>query len=40
VERGAFTIAPGVPMLLLAYGHSLLAPLVRWQMDQIVRRLG
>jgi 3-dehydrosphinganine reductase len=40
IERGAFVIAPGTQMTLLARLHSLLAPLLNWHFDRIVRRVG
>jgi 3-dehydrosphinganine reductase len=40
IERRAFIIAPGLEMTLLARLHSLLAPLLNWHFDRIVRRCG
>lgn len=40
IERGAFVIAPGAQMALLARLHSLLLPLLNWQFDRIIRRVG
>jgi 3-dehydrosphinganine reductase len=38
IERRAFTITPGLEMTLLARLHSLLAPVLNWHFDRIVRR--
>jgi 3-dehydrosphinganine reductase len=40
IERGAFVIAPGAQMTLLARLHSLLLPLLNWHFDRIIRRVG
>jgi 3-dehydrosphinganine reductase len=40
VEQRAFTIAPGLEMTLLARLHSLLAPVLNWHFDRIIRRCG
>jgi short-subunit dehydrogenase len=40
IERGAFVIAPGAQMALLARLHSLLLPLLNWHFDRIIRRVG
>jgi 3-dehydrosphinganine reductase len=40
IERGAFVIAPGTQMALLARLHSLLLPLLNWHFDRIIRRVG
>jgi 3-dehydrosphinganine reductase len=38
IERGAFSITPGLEMALLARLHSLLAPALNWHFDRIIRR--
>jgi 3-dehydrosphinganine reductase len=38
VEQRAFTIAPGLQMTLLVRLHSMLAPVLNWYFDRIVRR--
>lgn len=37
-NKGRFTVAPGLQMSLLAYGHSLLAPLLRRYQASVVRK--
>ncbi len=37
-KRGRFSITPGVPLTLLAWFHSLLAPMLHWFFDRTVRK--
>ena len=38
IQRGAFTIAPGVEMTLLARLHSVVAPGLNWYFDRLAAR--
>lgn len=38
VERGQFTIAPGLELTLIKRWHSLLAPMIDWYFDTIVAK--
>ncbi len=39
INEGAFAIAPGLEMTLLARFHSLLSPALNWYFDQLVTKL-
>jgi 3-dehydrosphinganine reductase len=38
LKRGRFSITPGVPLTLLAWGHSLLAPVLYWFFDRTAKK--
>ncbi len=38
VAAGSFCITPGFPLTALAWGHSLIAPILRWHFHRIARR--
>ncbi len=38
LKRGRFSITPGVPLTLLAWGHSLLAPMLYWFFDRTAKK--
>jgi 3-dehydrosphinganine reductase len=38
LARKKFSITPGWPLTLLAWSHSVLAPLLRWSFDRTARR--
>lgn len=38
IRRGAFCVTPGLPLTLLSWFHSPLAPLLRWSFDRTAAR--
>lgn len=38
IQRGKFAVTPGFTLTALAWSHSLLAPVLRWHFDRVVRR--
>lgn len=38
IQRGKFSVTPGLPLTALAWFHSLFAPVLRWAFDGIARR--
>ncbi len=38
VAAGRFSITPGFPLSALAWGHSLIAPILRWHFHRVARR--
>ncbi len=38
VRSGRFSVTPGLPLTLLGWLHSLIAPLLRWSFDRIAAR--
>lgn len=39
VERNSFAIAPGIELTVLNRFHSLLAPILNWYFDRVVKRI-
>lgn len=38
IQRGNFSVTPGLPLTALAWFHSTLAPILRWRFDGVARR--
>jgi 3-dehydrosphinganine reductase len=38
LAKGRFTVTPGLPLTLLAWFHSLLAPVLNWNFDRTARK--